>query len=179
MQVGEKKWKHVIYSKAKVYARKKKVWTSICQRGGRVFLPALSNPSSLTLANCWALVAANSIVKNRTCRPFITVKDQWLIVILKKWLLMSFYLGCCHREECARAAMGTGFLYLSGLFVPRESTSRSRHVLFGSLREHQSFFIIWVGIRDKKILLFMFILKWIDSFNLSPIRINKYKSITF
>ena len=67
----------------------------------------------------------------------------------KKWLLMSFYLGCCHREECARAAMGTGFLYLSGLFVPRESTSRSRHVLFGSLREHQSFFIIWVS-RIKK-----------------------------
>lgn len=40
-------------------------------------------------------------------------------------------------------------------------------------------FLYHMSIRDKKILLFMFILKWIDSFNLSPIRINKYKSITF
>ena len=40
-------------------------------------------------------------------------------------------------------------------------------------------FLYHMSIRDKKSLLFMSILKWIDSFTLSPIRINKHKSITF
>ena len=53
MQVGEKKVKACNLLKSQGICQKKKVWTSICQRGGRgVFLPALSNPSSLTLANC-------------------------------------------------------------------------------------------------------------------------------
>ena len=110
-KLEKKKWKHVIYSKAKVYARKKFGHQFVNEEDG-VFLPALSNPSSLTLANCWALVAANSIVKNRTCRPFITVKDQWLkskIVILKNGYLCRFTLAAVTEKNARERQWARAF----------------------------------------------------------------------
>ena len=105
----KKKWKHVIYSKAKVYARKKKFGHQFVNEEDGFFLPALSNPSSLTLANCCALVAANSIVKNRTCRPFITVKDQWLMVILKNGYLCRFTLAAVTEKNARERQWARAF----------------------------------------------------------------------
>ena len=83
---------HVIYCKSPDIPTKKSFGHQFVNQE-RCFLPVSSNPSSLTLAYCCALITVTSNIKSRILRPFITKIDQLIqvfnMIIVLPWLSPS------------------------------------------------------------------------------------------